>query len=99
MFTRNTSPQFSGLTTKPNKKPDEQVASPCCLLLLVSCLAYSSTLKMEVLCCPEMSGADNTQNQIFLTNAGVNTNIKLNKNKNPCLGRFNMKPELQKLAF
>jgi hypothetical protein len=45
-----------------------------------------------VICCPEMSGADKTQNQIFLTNAGVNTNIKLNKNKNPCLGRFNMKP-------
>jgi hypothetical protein len=92
MFKRNTSPPFSGLVTKPNKKPAEEAANPCCLLLVVSCLAYTSTLKMWVICCPEMSGADNSQNQIFLTNAGVNTNLKLNKNMNPCLGRFNMQP-------
>jgi hypothetical protein len=39
-YWRNTSPPFSGLKSKPSK----QAASK------VSCLAYSSTLKMEVTC-------------------------------------------------
>jgi hypothetical protein len=31
------------------------LSSACDLLLLVSCLAYSLTLKMETVCCPESS--------------------------------------------
>jgi hypothetical protein len=46
---------FSGLKSKPSKKPAE-VRSACHLLMLVSCLAYASTLKMEVISSFETSG-------------------------------------------
>jgi hypothetical protein len=47
------SPPSSGSKSKASKKPAEaggKLNSACRLLLLVSCLAYSSALKMAVVC-------------------------------------------------
>jgi hypothetical protein len=51
-FRRIISPPSSGWNSKPSKKP---ASSALYLLLLVSCYAYSSTLKMEVVCSSETS--------------------------------------------
>jgi hypothetical protein len=41
MFLKNVQPLYSWLKSKPR--------AARCLLMLISCLAYSSTLKMEVI--------------------------------------------------
>jgi hypothetical protein len=55
MFRRNILPLSSGLKNKPSKKPVEAGSSACRLLLLASCLPYSSTLTLEVIYSSETS--------------------------------------------
>jgi hypothetical protein len=49
IFQKKISPPYSGFMIKARKKP---IGSECSLLL-VSCLAYSSTLKMGAICSSE----------------------------------------------
>jgi hypothetical protein len=51
MFQRNISLPTSGLEDEPSKKPTEAGS-----MLLVFCLAYSLTLKMDANCCSETLG-------------------------------------------
>jgi hypothetical protein len=46
MLQKNMSPSCSGSKNKPSNKPN-------CCFTLVSCLVYSSTMKMEAICCSE----------------------------------------------
>jgi hypothetical protein len=52
---RNIPPVSSGWNSKPRKRP---ISTAFRLLLLVSCLAYYLTLKMEVICTSETSGSE-----------------------------------------
>jgi hypothetical protein len=54
MFRRNISPSSSGSKSKPSKKPVWSMKLATCFML-VSCLAYSSTLKMKATYSSEMS--------------------------------------------
>jgi hypothetical protein len=58
-FWRNILLPSSGSESKPITKP-AGTDSACHLLMLVSCLAYFSVLKMEVICSSEMSGSFQT---------------------------------------
>jgi hypothetical protein len=53
-FRRNMSGPFSGSENKPSKKLTESVLLATCSML-ASCLAHSSTLKIEAICSSETS--------------------------------------------
>jgi hypothetical protein len=45
----NKSKKSKGIKVKTEDIKNEKISSACCLFLLVSCLAYFSTLKTEVI--------------------------------------------------
>jgi hypothetical protein len=56
-FRRNISSPSSGPKSKEARNRENQTAiSPCHMLLLVSCLAYSSTVKMGAICSSKTPG-------------------------------------------
>jgi hypothetical protein len=67
---RNMSLLFSRLKCKQNKKPAE-LRPACHLLMLVSYLAYTSALKMEVISSFETSGSLQTAQENRQSSAGM----------------------------